>query len=281
MMAPVDGSGCWPAWMQRWRSARDRWSVTVARLRYHQSFVPVTHATDHAVQPDPDQPPRPRGSWALDVITRSWAGRAILIGRRRQARRDAVVRVVGRPTASLIERRSARSVTLALLIGIAYFAAGSIGLARRRLLWRVRRKLILSLHLRRPRAGAAIVVFFVLAACCCFAPSARTSFETRLRAPPNRRSSSRGPPRSSLAHAGAAETRRILERKQACSPSAFPKRSWRSCPSAAACDRRHRAPRPRCRRRAPIRPGRGCISIRPSALPAGCGARFSGLVATR
>src|SRR5262245_24954393 len=47
MIAPVEGSGDWPAWMQRVEKRARSVGVTVARLRYHQSFLPVTHATDH------------------------------------------------------------------------------------------------------------------------------------------------------------------------------------------------------------------------------------------
>src|SRR5262245_40125330 len=89
---------------------------------------------------DPAELP-PDSGWAIELITRSWAGRAILIGGGVKLLATLILRVVHD---SFVVEVIGTAGTLALLIGVVYFVARLIQRARRRLLWRVRRKLILS-----------------------------------------------------------------------------------------------------------------------------------------
>src|SRR5689334_3832590 len=76
----------------------------------------------------------------MPTLTGTWPGRAVLIGGLVKLTALALSRAVGD---SFLIDVVGTAGTLALLIGLAYFIGQLIGLAKRQLLWRVRRKLIL------------------------------------------------------------------------------------------------------------------------------------------
>src|SRR5574341_1318732 len=71
--------------------------------------------------------------------------------------------------------------TLVLLAGAAYFAWRLVGLAKRRLLWRVRRKLILSYIFVGLVPALLIIIFFALCGLLLFSSVSSYVVQTRLR----------------------------------------------------------------------------------------------------
>src|SRR5262249_21707011 len=127
---------------------------------------------------DADQPPPTDRGWALALITRSWAGRAILIGGGVKLLATLILRVVHD---SFVVEVIGTAGTLALLIGVVYFVARLIQRARRRLLWRVRRKLILSYIFVGLVPALLIVIFFLVCGVLLFGAVSQYVIETRLK----------------------------------------------------------------------------------------------------
>jgi hypothetical protein len=98
---------------------------------------PLTSPPD---RPSTTDPPVVRVR-TMPTLTGTWPGRAVLIGGLVKLTAIALSRGVGD---SFLIDVVGTAGTLALLIGLAYFIGQLIGLAKRQLLWRVRRKLILS-----------------------------------------------------------------------------------------------------------------------------------------
>jgi phosphoserine phosphatase RsbU/P len=228
-------------------------------------------------EPDSDQPPRPRGSWVLDVITRSWAGRAILIGGVVKLLATLILRVV---QDSFVVEVIGTAGTLALLIGVAYFASRLIGLARRRLLWRVRRKLILSYIFVGLVPALLIVVFFLVCGVLLFGAVSQYVIDTRLKAAVEQ---DQFLARSTALELGRmsseAEARAYLERKQALLAERYPQLSFVAVPVGRACDGSATSAGPLQIAR-PMAVGPWAHVDPPETLPAWvpCGG-FSGLVA--
>ena len=113
----------------------------------------------------------------LALLTHTWAGRAVLIG--------TVVKSVAVLLSHAIGDHFVLEVvgtagTLALLLGLGIFVGRLIGLARRRLLWRVRRKLILSYIFVGLVPALLIIVFFLLCGLLLFGTLSQYMIETRL-----------------------------------------------------------------------------------------------------
>jgi sigma-B regulation protein RsbU (phosphoserine phosphatase) len=131
----------------------------------------LTSRTDHHAAAD-----QPAGR-PLALLTRTWAGRAVLIG--------AAVRLIAVVLSRSIGDHFVLEVmgtagTLALLLGLGIFIGRLIGLARRRLLWRVRRKLILSYIFVGLVPALLIIVFFLLCGLLLFGTLSQYMIETRL-----------------------------------------------------------------------------------------------------
>ena len=105
----------------------------------------------------PDEPSEP----ARDLLLRSWAGRLFLVGFAVKVL-VALVRVFVEPPAFL--RVLSTTATVALLIALTYFLARLFLLLKRRLLWRVRRKLILSYIFIGVVPALLIIGFFLFGA---------------------------------------------------------------------------------------------------------------------
>ena len=113
-----------------------------------------------------------------DLLLRTLPGRALVVGAAIRLLAWLAQLVVGRtPLTDAIGTVG----TLALLAGITVFAARLIALARRRLLWRVRRKLILSFIFVGLVPALLIIVFFALCGVLLFSSISSYVVETRLR----------------------------------------------------------------------------------------------------
>src|SRR6187551_3286800 len=108
-------------------------------LRYHQTSA-LPSMPSLPTRSDPDTQDLPAGR-PLALLTGTWAGRAVLIGTAVRLIALVLSRSIG---GNFVLDVMGTAGTLALLLGLAIFIGRLIGLARRRLLWRVRRKLILS-----------------------------------------------------------------------------------------------------------------------------------------
>ena len=134
MMAPVDGSGSWPAWMQRVLNRARSVELHGGAITI-SSIVPAVHAChrDHR-HPSCREPagraPRGTQSARRPSLRHAGAGRALARRRRRPLLASLVQRVVGRQLRHRRHRHGrARSRCSRAL---AYFAGRLIGLAKRR-----------------------------------------------------------------------------------------------------------------------------------------------------
>ena len=107
----------------------------------------------------------------LHALVGTWPGRAVLIGGSVKLASLAARSAIG--STRWMEAIGSLG-TLALLIGLAYFLVRLISLARKHLLWRVRRKLILSYIL------VGLVPLLSLISILVFGMINRTSEESRL-----------------------------------------------------------------------------------------------------
>ena len=107
-----------------------------------------------AAEPTPDLSMR-------TLLLRSWAGRLFLIGAALKVI-VTVIRAVGEVPAFI--RVLSTAATITLIISVGYFVWRLIVLMKRRLLWRVRRKLILSYIFIGVVPALLIVGFFLLGA---------------------------------------------------------------------------------------------------------------------
>jgi phosphoserine phosphatase RsbU/P len=168
-----------------------------------------------------------------DLLLHTLPGRALVVG--------AAVRLLASLAQLIIGRTPLTDAigtvgTLALLAGTGVFAARLIALARRRLLWRVRRKLILSFIFVGLVPALLIIVFFALCGMLLFSSISSYVVETRLRglaeqaqfvAQTTAIELSRSPGRLDLADR--------LERKQATLEARFPEASLALVPVARTC----------------------------------------------
>jgi sigma-B regulation protein RsbU (phosphoserine phosphatase) len=114
----------------------------------------------------------------MPTLTGTWPGRAVLIGGLVKLTAIALSRAVGD---SFLIDVVGTAGTLALLIGLAYFIGQLIGLAKRQLLWRVRRKLILSYVFVGLVPALLIITFCLLCGLLLFGTVSQYVVDTRLR----------------------------------------------------------------------------------------------------
>jgi len=181
---------------------------------------------------DPDTQDHPAGR-PLALVTGTWAGRAVLIG--------TAVRLIALVLSRSIGEHFVVDVmgtagTLALLLGLAIFIGRLIGLARRRLLWRVRRKLILSYIFVGLVPALLIIVFCLLCGFLLFGTLSQYMVETRMQSAIEQA--------QFLARTTAIELARIttleeaqayLQRKQALLATRYPEASLAVVPAGRTC----------------------------------------------
>jgi hypothetical protein len=114
----------------------------------------------------------------MPTLTGTWPGRAVLVGGLVKLTAIALSRAVGD---SFLIDVVGTAGTLALLIGLAYFIGQLIGLAKRQLLWRVRRKLILSYVFVGLVPALLIITFCLLCGLLLFGTVSQYVVDTRLR----------------------------------------------------------------------------------------------------
>jgi sigma-B regulation protein RsbU (phosphoserine phosphatase) len=113
------------------------------------------------VRPALALPPGETSEPARDLLLRSWPGRLVLVAFAVKLL-VAFVRLFAEPPAFL--RVLSTTATIALLVALTYFVARLVLLVKRRLLWRVRRKLILSYIFIGVVPALLIAGFFVFGA---------------------------------------------------------------------------------------------------------------------
>src|SRR5918993_997243 len=168
-----------------------------------------------------------------DLLLRTLPGRALVVG--------AAIRLLAWLTQLVVGRTPLTDAigtvgTLALLAGIAVFAARLIALARSRLLWRVRRKLILSFIFVGLVPALLIIVFFALCGVLLFSSISSYVVETRLRGLAEQAQFVAQTTAIELSRAGPrADLTERLERKQATLESRFPEASLALVPVSRTC----------------------------------------------
>ena len=113
------------------------------------------------VRPALELPPGEPSEPARDLLLRSWPGRLFLVAFAVKLL-VAFVRLFVEPPAYLLVLST--TATVALLVALTYFLARLVLLVKRRLLWRVRRKLILSYIFIGVVPALLIVGFFLVGA---------------------------------------------------------------------------------------------------------------------
>ena len=183
--------------------------------------------------PPPDWSAARRPS-ALATLVSRWPGRAVIAGSLVKLLAVIALRVVG--TNFLLEVIGTAG-TLALLVGLLYFVGRLVALARRRLLWRVRRKLILSYIFVGLVPVLLIIVFFLLCGLLLFGTVSQYVIDARLR--------SAAEQAQFLARATAMEAARLrsddeatafLDRKQQLLAERYPEASVAIIPVGRRCD---------------------------------------------
>ena len=174
----------------------------------------------------------------LHALVGTWPGRAVLIG--------GSVKL-----ASLVARNALGTVrwmevvgslgTLALLVGLAYFLARLISLARKHLLWRVRRKLILSYILVGLVPALLIITFGLVSGLMLFGSVSQYIVTTRVRTAVDQAQFLARTCAIELARlSGDADVAAFLDRKQMALATRYPGASLamvpigRNCPAAEA-----------------------------------------------
>ena len=104
-------------------------------------------------------PPDDSGRTARDLLLNSWPGRLFIIAAALKVV-VALVRLVGEVPAFL--RVTSTAATVALAFSVLFFLTRLVFLVQRRLLWRVRRKLILSYIFIGVVPSLLILGFFLL-----------------------------------------------------------------------------------------------------------------------
>jgi phosphoserine phosphatase RsbU/P len=127
--------------------------------------------------------------------------------------------------------------TLGLLIGLGYFIARLVGLAKRRLLWRVRRKLVLSYIFVGLVPALLIVIFFLLCALLLFGSVSQYVIDTRLKAAVEQAQFLARATALELGHTGSDEAAQAyLTSKQAVLAERYPQASLAVMPVGRHCE---------------------------------------------
>jgi len=169
----------------------------------------------------------------LALLTQTWAGRAVLIGTTVRLIAVVLSRLVG--DVFVLEVMGTAG-TLALLLGLGIFIGRLIGLARRRLLWRVRRKLILSYIFVGLVPALLIVVFCLLCGFLLFGTLSQYMIETRLQSAIEQAQFLARTTATELARiASIDEAQAYLQRKQALLATRYPEASFALVPAGRSC----------------------------------------------
>ena len=118
-----------------------------------------TPARRRQAQPSLPMPPDDSGRTARDLLLHSWPGRLFIIAAVLKVL-VALIRLVGDVPSFL--RVLSTAATVALAFSVLFFLTRLIFLVQRRLLWRVRRKLILSYIFIGVVPSLLILSFFLL-----------------------------------------------------------------------------------------------------------------------
>jgi phosphoserine phosphatase RsbU/P len=217
-----------------------------------------------------------------DLLLRTLPGRALLVGAAIRLLASVAQLLVGR--AALLDAIGTVG-TLALLTGVAIFTARLIALARRRLLWRVRRKLILSFIFVGVVPALLIIVFFALCGLLLFSSISSYVVQTRLRGLSEQAQFLAQTTAMELSRVTAADLPERLARKQGALETRFPETSLALVPASRVCaaeppGRSAAAPAPALTR--PLTAGPWPHLDPPDAIPpwVACSG-FSGLMAYR
>ena len=265
MMAPVEGSGIWPAWMQIVLKRAFSFSFTVMERADGKAGSDIIVADN-------------RVPAIRDWLTGTLAGRALLVGTFIKSATLAFAAVTG-PLSALPAAIDTIG-GLILLAGVSLVLYRLFVIVRRRMLWRVRRKLTLSYIFIGLVPAALIIVFFLLCGLLLFFNVSSYLVQSRL--------ATLGDQARLLADTAALELQRRrarrrspkrLRRRQAGASSRYPARRMPWCPLREHVQGRSGtdAGRPR-----PV--GRRCVgpwthTAPPSSIPGwiACGG-YSGLV---
>ena len=167
-----------------------------------------------------------------DLLLRTLPGRALVVGAAIRLLASAAQLLVGRTP--LLDAVGTVG-TLALLAGVAVFAGRLIALARRRLLWRVRRKLILSFIFVGLVPALLIIVFFALCGLLLFSSISSYVVETRLHGLAEQAQFLAQTAAIELSRTPSADLADRLARKQAALETRFPEMSLALVPVARTC----------------------------------------------
>jgi len=180
-----------------------------------------------------------RGPRLRRALTASWGGRAIAAGVIAKAV-GLVVTLVLRSSGGLL-RAVDTVASLAIAVGGAYFLVQGLRAAGRRLLWRVRRKLILSYIFIGAIPALLIIAFFLLGGFLLFSNFSSYILRVRLQELSERAYAAADATALELRLAGASDVRGILARRQRVLARETAAASVAVVPLAAACDDARRA----------------------------------------
>jgi serine phosphatase RsbU (regulator of sigma subunit) len=167
-----------------------------------------------------------------DLLLRTLPGRALVVGAAIRLLASAAQLLVGRTP--LLDAVGTVG-TLALLAGVVVFAGRLIALARRRLLWRVRRKLILSFIFVGLVPALLIIVFFALCGLLLFSSISSYVVETRLHGLAEQAQFLAQTAAIELSRTPSADLADRLVRKQAALETRFPEMSLALVPVSRTC----------------------------------------------
>src|SRR4051794_7991750 len=172
------------------------------------------------------------------ALLRTPPGRAIVFG----AIVKAVVFAAGlaAPVPALL-RVVDTAASIALAAGGAYFLAQGVAFAQRRLLWRVRRKLIISYIFIGFIPSLLIVAFFLLGGLFLFSNVSSYMVQSRVNSVVDRVAAIAGATAAEMESAGGANLAAILARRQAGVEKEFPGISLAAVPMAGGCGAARRA----------------------------------------
>jgi phosphoserine phosphatase RsbU/P len=175
----------------------------------------------------------PERDSVADLLLRTLPGRALVVGAAIRLFAWLAQLIVGRtPLTDAVGTVG----TLALLAAVAFFAARLIKLARRRLLWRVRRKLILSFIFVGLVPALLIIVFFALCGMLLFSSISSYVVQARVRSLSEQAQFIAQTTAIELSRAqGRMDLADRLERKQATLESRYPEASLALVPVSRTC----------------------------------------------
>lgn len=198
------------------------------------------------------------------ALLRTLPGRAILIGAAVKLVVFALT-LVSRPPAVLRLLDTAASV--ALVAGGAYFLAKGLALAQRRLLWRVRRKLIISYIFIGFVPVILIVAFFLLGGLLLFSNFSSYLLQTRLQSLTGQARAIASTTAVEIQRAGGRGVVSIATRRQAAIATQFPGASIAVVPMERPCDNSDMPQVPAATPRPPVAAGPWAHVEPPRQLP--------------